>query len=251
VLVVQAASESVWPPDADLVELEATYTGAARCYFVSEGNWRLMETQLATPLHNARIIRNPFNVRYDAQPAWPDESEGYKLACVGRLDTYSKGHDLLFDVLQRDKWKSRSLTVSLFGKGSNERTLRKLASLKDLSQVRFCGFVSDVEQVWANHHALILPSRREGLPLAAVEAMLCKRMCIVTDVAGNKEVVQDGETGFIAPAPKAELLDETLERAWHRRADWRVMGERAAESIRRLVPPDPIGVFCEELKELL
>lgn len=31
-----------------------------------------------------------------------------------------------------------------------------------------------------------------------MEAMLCGRPCIVTDVAGNTEVVEDGVTGFVA-----------------------------------------------------
>ena len=57
----------------------------------------------------------------------------------------------------------------------------------------------------------MLPSRFEGLPLALVEAMLCPRPAVVTNVAGNTEVIEDGETGFVAAAPTAGHLDEAME----------------------------------------
>jgi glycosyltransferase involved in cell wall biosynthesis len=116
--------------------------------------------------------------------------------------------------------------------------------------VSFCGFTDDVEAVWASHHALVMPSRHEGMPLAVVEAMLCTRVCVVTDVAGNAEFVADGETGFLAAAPTVELMADALERAWDRHPEWARIGARAAESVRRLVPPDPVGVFARELCEL-
>ena len=55
--------------------------------------------------------------------------------------------------------------------------------------------------IWAEHHALVLPSRFEGMPLVVVEAMLCGRPCIVTDVGGNAELIRDGINGFLAKAP--------------------------------------------------
>ena len=97
----------------------------------------------------------------------------------------------------------------------------------------------------------MLPSRFEGLPLSLVEAMLCARPAVATNVAGNTEVIEDGETGFVAAAPTAGHLDEAMERAWRHRGDWRSMGVEAARRIRRLVPPDPAGEFVEELLTLV
>ena len=45
-------------------------------------------------------------------------------------------------------------------------------------------------------------------------------------------------------------VDEALERAWSRRADWPAIGAAAAAHIRTLVPPDPCGIFAERLVEL-
>jgi glycosyltransferase involved in cell wall biosynthesis len=72
----------------------------------------------------------------------------------------------------------------------------------------------------------------EGNALSLIEAMLCGRVPITTNVGRAAELIDDNESGFIAPAATAELIDEVLERAWQRRDDWRTMGQRAAQTIR-------------------
>jgi glycosyltransferase involved in cell wall biosynthesis len=247
VLLIQSANEALWWDDAFLDDLLGSYRGAAACFFVSENNRRLVEAQLACELPNAAVVRNPFNVRYHASPPWPDPSGGLRLACVGQLAPVAKGQDLIFQVLREERWRRRDVQLSLFGGGQNERTVRRLAQLYDLTGVRFEGFTTDVEGIWAAHHALLLPSRHEGLPLAVVEAMLCGRVCIVTDVAGNAELIEDNVNGFLAAAPTAALLAEAMERAWERRDDWRGIGALAADAVRRRIPPDPVAEFVARL----
>ena len=94
---------------------------------------------------------------------------------------------------------------------------------------------------------LILPSRHEGMPLAVVEAMMCGRPCLVTNVSGNPEYVTDGITGFIAAGATVDAVDEALERAWLHQEQLKKMGQAAYEAIRRQVPKDPIQVFAREL----
>ncbi|MCD8305563.1 MAG: glycosyltransferase [Prevotella sp.] len=43
----------------------------------------------------------------------------------------------------------------------------------------------------------ILPSLWEGLPISLLEAMFLKKVCLVSDVIGNKDVIRDGDNGFI------------------------------------------------------
>jgi glycosyltransferase involved in cell wall biosynthesis len=79
--------------------------------------------------------------------------------------------------------------------------------------------------------------------------MLCGRPCIVTDVAGNAELMEDNVSGFVAAAPRTKYLDEALERAWSRRSEWRAIGAAAAKSVRELVPPDPISTFADLVQQ--
>jgi glycosyltransferase involved in cell wall biosynthesis len=65
--------------------------------------------------------------------------------------------------------------------------------------VRWAGHVKDIAEIWAQAHIAVLPSRREGLPMALVEAAACGRPLIATDVPGCREVVRPGETGLLVP----------------------------------------------------
>ena len=244
IIIVQSASLHLYMNDDLRDEYRTVYSGALMCCFVSEGNRRDVETCFGQRLHNARVVRNPFNVPYDSAPSWPAKEDVIRLACVGRLDPDAKGQDILFNVLARSVWRDRPLTVSLVGKGSSEKTLRRLAQMYGIAdRVQFQGYASDIVDVWSRHHALVLPSRFEGLPLAVVEAMLCGRICIVTDIAGNKELIEDNCTGFVATAPAPDLVDEAMERAWRRRDEWQDMGRAAAQSVRKNVPSDPVADF--------
>ncbi|MFN7141853.1 MAG: glycosyltransferase, partial [Limisphaerales bacterium] len=84
-----------------------------------------------------------------------------------------------------------------------------------------------------------------------VEAMHCKRLAIVTDVAGNAEVVKDGLSGFVAEAATVQHLNQAMERAWEQRHRWRQIGEMAGCWIRELVPSDPGAVFAQTLLRLV
>lgn len=247
VMLGQANAEHLWPDDPRGEKILDLYRHARRSYFVSESNRRLLETQLGAELANAEVVRNPFNVRRDAAPPWP-VAESISLACVARLDPSAKGQDILLNVLAREAWRSRPIKVSLYGKGSSEQGLRRLTERLGLQEtVRFAGHTDNIENVWATHHALVLPSRYEGLPLAIVEAMHCGRPAIVTDVAGNAELLKDGVTGFVAEAATEEHLHRAMDRAWQKRADWQQIGAAAARAVRELVPADPVGVFTQKL----
>jgi glycosyltransferase involved in cell wall biosynthesis len=250
VVISQAASESLWPADEYATRLAKTYRQARQSFFVSHANLKLTEKQIAINLDNSKVIANPFKVSYDVKIDYPKDDHKIKLACVARPDVFAKGQDLLFEVFRMSKWKSRPIELSLFGKGDSEQSLINLKDLWNLENVNFCGYVDKIEAVWESHHALILPSRFEGLPIALVEAMLCARACIVTDIGGNGELIEDEVSGFIAVAPKVVCVDEALERAWHQRTSWEKIGQNAAAKVRQKIPRDPIGIFVEELKNL-
>ena len=250
-LICQGVAADWWPGD-DLAEsLAVLYEDARVPFFVSEDNICLTRQQLVTPLPRARVARNPFNVRYDARPLWPAHSGELSLAFVSRLEVAGKGHDVLLQVLQSRRWRDRDISVSLYGDGPNERSLLKMVQTAKLATVKFGGFAENVEDIWARHHALILPSRHEGMPLVLVEAMLCGRPAIATDVGGVRELLRDNVNGFLVKAPTVELLDEAMNRAWENRHRLREMGEQAALDVRKFVGPDPVADFVRDVLTLI
>jgi glycosyltransferase involved in cell wall biosynthesis len=142
------------------------------------------------------------------------------------------------------------VSVSFFGAGVNGQALRDLAVRLGAGHVTFHGHVGDVASIWATHHALVLPSRTEGLPLALVEAMMCGRFGIVTSEGGTAEIVEDGRTGFVAAAARVAEFDAAMERAWAVRDEWPSIGLAAGTAVRTLVPADPIASFSADLLTL-
>lgn len=249
--VAQMAMDSYWPAQDVTAPAAIGYRNAQASFFVSQAILELTEKQIAVKLINAEVVRNPFNVDYDTSLAWPETESSMKLACVGRLAPTAKGQDLLIDVLSGAKWRARPIEIILFGNGPNRETLEKRIQMLELKNIRFGGYVNDIQQIWREHHALILPSRYEGLPLVIVEAMLCQRMCIVTDVPGNAELIRDNSTGFVAAAANARCLDEAMERAWQRRHEWAELGHEAGHDVRKVVSRDPVADFVTRLGSLL
>jgi glycosyltransferase involved in cell wall biosynthesis len=242
-----------WPADALAARYRAALAAALRCYFVSNANRRIAEKQLGWDFPNAELVRNPFNVHFSASPPWPPLGQNGELrfACVGRLDAPGKGQDILFEVLAGPRWATRNWRLHLYGDGENRDGLERWARRLGLTdRIVFEGHMADVEKIWSLNHVLVMPSRIEGLPLAVIEAMLCGRPVVATDVAGA-EVVEDGVTGFLAEAPTVGSVGKALERFWARRGDATEIGIMAAKRIRHLIPPDPVRVFTDKLRELL
>jgi glycosyltransferase involved in cell wall biosynthesis len=80
------------------------------------------------------------------------------------------------------------------------------------SRVQFVGMLDrhGVCRVMARSHALVLPSYREGVPRSVIEALAAARPCVVTDIRGSRELVTDGENGYIVPVASVAGLGDAL-----------------------------------------
>lgn len=251
VTVSQANSDGWWFDDRTADRYRKVLPFAHRCYFVSEANRLLAEKQIGCDIPNAEVVWNPVNVDINASPRWPLLDE-LRLACVAALHLASKGHDVLLEALADPSWASRPWRLRLYGAGENRDTLGRLVQRLGLqNRVSFAGHVASVEKIWAENHVLVMPSRYEGLPLAMVEALLCGRPVVATNVAGHAEIIDDGVTGFLADAPVASLFRRALERLWERRSELEDMGRAAAKSIRGKIPVDPGRTFSEKIQRLI
>jgi len=249
---VQSASSFFFLHSDCLPRYRRWYENASKVFFVSEENQLKIQNNIATQLTNVEIVANPFNVAVDSAPVWPSEKPCYKIACVGRIHFQSKGQDLIVDVMKQQKWKDRPIEITFYGhdqgQGEQLKALIEMHGLQD--RLKIGGFVERVEQIWEENHALLLPSRYEGAPLVVIESMLCNRIGIVTDIGRNRELIDDGQSGFIADGAVAKLIDDALERAWEKREQWQAMGVLAGQQIRARYPLDPIGEFADRLLQL-
>lgn len=112
-----------------------------------------------------------------------------------------KGIDLLVEAA---KLVCREYPRALFlvaGRKSEEQYCRELDE-KILSSglsenFRFLGSREDVFSILHVSDIFCLPSRSEGFSNALIEAMGCRLPCVATDVGGNREVLEHGQTGFL------------------------------------------------------
>jgi glycosyltransferase involved in cell wall biosynthesis len=135
-----------------------------------------------------------------------------KLICVARLYRKQKGQDVLLRAIK--ECTDSGLDVSCIfaggkssGCGDERNHLERMAADLDIAdKVTFCLDRVDVECMLHDADIFVLPSRFEGLGLAAVEAMAAGLPVVVTNVDGLKEIVSDGVTGFIVPPEDPSAL---------------------------------------------
>lgn len=249
IIVAHKAVSFYWPNSEERHYMKKTLLNAKRCFFVSKHNQNLTEEQFGMRFSNARVILNP--VKTAVEPlSYPDAAECFRLACVGRLFVIDKGQDILLRILAQDKWRKRNISVTFYGSGPDKEGLEEMAALLKVENIIFSEFKSDIHEIWSTHHALILPSRSEGLPLTVIEAMSLGRVVIATNAGGTNEIVENGVTGFIGEAFEKDF-DETMEVAWAKRHEWESMGLHAARHIAGSIPKNPEKEFANVIIKTL
>jgi glycosyltransferase involved in cell wall biosynthesis len=209
--------------------LKKVIFSAKKMFFVAKRNQEVLERQIGQVISHGEVICNPINLTDRNVLPFP-KSETALWASVARLDCNYKGQDILLQTLSSDKWRNRAWKLHLYGEGVHYKLLEKLIqSFKLTEKVTLKGHASNIHPIWAAHHLLILSSIAEGTPLAMVEAMLCGRAVVATDVGDCGVYVEEGKTGFLAETASVKYLDAALERAWVSREKWEIMGNNAAQ----------------------
>jgi glycosyltransferase involved in cell wall biosynthesis len=76
--------------------------------------------------------------------------------------------------------------------------------------IEWWGHRDDMATVLASAQVVVLPSYREGLPKVLLEACACERPVIATAVPGCREIVRNGENGFLIPPKDPETLAKAI-----------------------------------------
>jgi glycosyltransferase involved in cell wall biosynthesis len=97
------------------------------------------------------------------------------------------------------------------GDGPEDSSLRSEAEATN-APVRFVGFQQDPRRYILAADVTCLTSGFEALPMALIEAAACGRACVTTDVGGTREIVVDGESGFVVAPGDVEAFAGALER---------------------------------------
>lgn len=114
------------------------------------------------------------------------------------------------------------------------------AEMRSSPQVRWVGFQEDVRPYLEAADVLVLPSYREGLPQAILEAAAMQVPAIATDVSGCREATERDETAWLVPPKDAEALRAAMLQSIQERDRLPAMGRRARERVLDLFPQGPV-----------
>jgi glycosyltransferase involved in cell wall biosynthesis len=107
---------------------------------------------------------------------------------------------------------------------------RVMVGWRVIPNLRLLGHVDAVRSVWAQAHAAILTSRREGLPKSLLEAAACGRPLIASDVPGCREIARHGVNALLVPPDDPEALAHAIATLMNDR-DMRIRFGRASRQI--------------------
>ena len=124
-----------------------------------------------------------------------------------------KGLDHLIEAAAMLPQDQRRYRVLIAGDGPVRRRLEQLASDLGLSEVvTFLGFRQDISDLLAACDLVVLPSLREGLSIALLEAMAAGKPIIATSIGSNREVASQADMASLVPPGDAKALAEGIQR---------------------------------------
>ena len=141
----------------------------------------------------------------------------------------------------------------LAGDGSPDRARRFANRLGIGGRVRFPGFVTDMPAALAAMDVVVCASLRgEGLTGSIREALAMARPTVSTDVAGNRELVRHGETGFLSPVRNPAALAHSISRLLSSPSEAARLGQAGRALVIELCTDEVRAARVEELyRELL
>ncbi|MDD5454220.1 MAG: glycosyltransferase [Candidatus Ratteibacteria bacterium] len=119
------------------------------------------------------------------------------IGTIARLTT-QKGIRYLLEAFRIILKDFPNCCLLIVGQGPRERELKTLSGeLGISSNVKFLGFREDAAEIIDLMDVFVLPSLWEGMPNVVLEAYALGKPVVATGVGGTREIIKDGETGFL------------------------------------------------------
>jgi glycosyltransferase involved in cell wall biosynthesis len=154
----------------------------------------------------SRFPMMPFADRNKTRASLGISAEASMIVSVGHL-MKDKGYELLLEAAGelRHSWPAAHFVI--VGAGPMEKSLRsRIVQMGLETRVHLAGVRHDVPEILASADVFVQTSYREGLSRSLVEALYAKLPAVATDVGGTREVVFDGETGWLVPPGQPSVL---------------------------------------------
>lgn len=147
----------------------------------------------------------------------------------------NKNHVVVFKAIKKlienKELDNHQIYYLLCGKGPNRQDLERYVKEYQLEDiVRFMGYRTDMPKMLQAADCFVFPSIREGLGVAAVEALLCGVPLVVSDNRGTKEYAIDGTNSFVCDASSPTDFEKAIAKLLRDKTTKQQMSERCRES---------------------
>lgn len=152
--------------------------------------------------------------------------DDFVIANIGRL-VELKGHRFLIEALATCAKRHYNCKCLIVGRGTEEAKIReKIRELELQGSVLMLKHIDDIRGILSASDLLVSSSTfKEGLGVVLIEAASAGLPLIATDVGGQREIVEDGVSGFIVPSKDPAALVEKIEYFIKNPEARRAMGE--------------------------
>ena len=164
---------------------------------------------------------------------------------AGRL-SQEKGINLLLEISQK---LPENLNLIILGSGPEEKKVQDLA--KTQNNIHYLGYQSKEKTISLirGSDVLIQPSLNEGISSTLIEGMACKIPVIATNVGGNKELINNNQTGFLVDS-NSQFLDK-IEYVFSNKSELKTIKENAFVNVQQYDWKHVGGKYLELYNKLL
>lgn len=157
-------------------------------------------------------------------------NSAFIILSVGELNN-NKNHETILRAIT--KLKNPSIYYVVCGKGPLESYLRDLTKKLGINkQVKLIGYRTDIAEICNIADIFAFPSKREGLGLAALEAMASGLPLITSNVHGIVDYSVDGVTGFTCDPADIKGFAQSIDRLYKSKSNRETMGQHNQDAVK-------------------
>lgn len=238
-------------------------------HWLNRKHWYLFADHLATCSHAAKehltgqgiaedriaVIYNGLDQEQFLDPPDGDDVRaqlglGRDQPVIGAVAHISprKGHRYLVEAIELLVARHPDICCLIIGEGRNEKGLRQMISRMGLEgNVRMLGYRHDAVSLLKGVDVAVLPSLREGLGIALIEAGFLAKPTVASDIPGIDEVVVNGETGLLVPPADPGALANAIGRLLDDPELARRLGQSARRRMEAVFTLDAMAEAAEQV----
>lgn len=199
-----SSATKVYPNSKGLYDfiLQEKFTSIDKLKLIAEGSSNGIDTaffsQESVGVERINILKSELGILED----------DFVFIFVGRLVGDKGINELVeaFTILSKHNANAKLLLVGSLETALDPLGVRTLFAIENDEKIISVGFQKDVRSYFAVADALVFPSYREGFPNVVMQAGAMELPCIVSNINGCNEIIEEGENGLIIPVKDYDAI---------------------------------------------